>query len=363
MLISTGLNITSQPYSIFIVDQYYGATQGRTLQSTSQNWLIGKWGGQNVFHVNGAWVSYPHPATINSPTISVGTVTGISGQTSYFVNAADQTDSNTPIGGPGSFALGSAGVYSAEYSQADVSEIIAYTRALNTAERRIVENYLSSKYNVGTTTVGAGNQTLGVNDLYSGDLNTSGNFDHEVFGVGRTDASNQQLNSGAGGFGIQVTGGVAANELNDGEFILAGHNGAVPALVDLDPNPEYTGERWSRVWNVDTNGGSADAILGFNFDDAGLGAFFNPDANYQLLYSTDQTFATYQDLGLGFTIDGNDTISFNVPANLLINGYFTLGINLGHVPEPNSMLLILGVLGCGMLRRRKAVAARHAEQE
>lgn len=361
MLISTGLNITgTTPYTVFIVDQYYGANQGRTMQSTSQNWLIGKWQGQNGFHVNGAWVSGPsgHTAGTNAPTIGAGTVTGVPGQSSYYINAINSTDSSAPTGGPGSFALGAAGVYPNEVSNSDISEIIVYTRALNIAERRIVENYLSSKYNVGTTTVGSGNRTLGANDLYSGDLDTNGHFDHEVIGVGRTDASNQQLNSGAGGFGIQVSGGVAPNELNDGEFILAGHNAGLNSIVDISADPSITGVRWSRIWNIDTNGGSADATLGFNFADAGLAPNFDPNATYQLLYSTDQSFSTFEALDLGFTIDGNDTISFNVPAELLLNGYFTLGINVGYVPEPSS----LSLFACGIMclamrssRRRRNV--------
>jgi hypothetical protein len=224
----------------------------------------------------------------------------------------------------------------------DIGEMALFNRQVNLAELPIIENYLSAKYNIAIS-----------GNLYSGD-NAGIDYDRDVFGVGRVNPTNQALNSGSAGFGIQVTGGVAANQLNDGEFVLAGHKTAVASIIDASPVPEFGGERWSRVWNVDTNGGSVDATLGFNFADAGLGAFFDPTDSYQLLYSDDQTFASYQILDLGFTIDPSNTITFNVPANLLINGYYTLGINATFVPEPNSMLILLGVLGCGILRRRKS---------
>ena len=227
----------------------------------------------------------------------------------------------------------------------DIAEIALFNRQVNLAERAIIENYLSAKYNIAI----AGN-------LYDGD-NPGIDFDNNVFGVGRVDGANQALNSGSAGFGIQVTGGVLANELNDGEFILAGHNNATPAIVDLSPSPEYPGERWSRIWNVDTNGSETDAIFGFNFADAGLGAFYDANDTFQLLYSQTADFSSFEILDLPFTIQPGDTITFNVAASYLIDGFYTLGINAYQVPEPGSLMLVLSALGGVMARRRKRRSA------
>jgi hypothetical protein len=70
---------------------------------------------------------------------------------------------------------------SPEEWQGQISEIVMLNRALNPAERIIVQNYLHSKYGV----IGAL-----TDDRYAGDTPANGNFDREVFGIGRFDASN-----------------------------------------------------------------------------------------------------------------------------------------------------------------------------
>ena len=157
---------------------------------------------------------------------------------------------------------------------------------------------------------------------------------------------------GVAGFGIQITGGVGASDLNDGEFIMAGHNGLARDCRSVaSPEPGSAGEIWCRYRNS-----VADA--GFGHDDAGLGANW-PNASYQLLYSDSAVFSNYEILDLDFTIDGNDTISFSLPAEMLINGFYTLGINAAFVPEPSSVWLMLGLLG-GVARRRGRNRSRSA---
>lgn len=324
---TSGANIGNNGYALYV-------NRGDVVPKTLQ---IGKGTGaaaptltQDPFNVDSQFhlTSFRSSATSselrdNGTTLVTGALAGSPTGTNYLIAANAFTSARDYAG--------------------DIAEIALFNREVNLAERPIIENYLSAKYNIAIS-----------GNLYNGD-NAGVDYDRDVFGVGRVNASNQALNSGSAGFGIQVTGGVAANQLNDGEFVLAGHRTAVASIIDASPAPEFGGERWSRVWNVDTNGGSVDATLGFNFADAGLGSFFDPTDSFQLLYSTDSTFASYEILNLGFTIDPSNTITFNVPASLLLNGYYTLGINATFVPEPNSMLLMLGVLGCGLLRRRKQV--------
>ena len=52
MLISDSLSL-SRPYTVFIVNQYYGDTRGRTLQGQDANWLHGLWSGNVSSYADG----------------------------------------------------------------------------------------------------------------------------------------------------------------------------------------------------------------------------------------------------------------------------------------------------------------------
>ncbi len=212
----------------------------------------------------------------------------------------------------------------------NIAEVVVYNGLLNDAERVIVENYLSSKWNV----------PLGANDFYSGDTPAAGDYDRDVFGVGRVNAANETRNSGAAGFGIFAPG------LDDNQWVLAGHKVPVNSLTGADMQPTFL--RWDRVWYVDATG-RPDVTLGFDFSDGGL----TPPAQgvYALLFSPTSAF-NFTVLPVGATVSG-DTVTFNLPGSLLNDGYYTLGI----VPEPASLaLLLVGaafVAGNGRRRRRR----------
>jgi hypothetical protein len=137
-----------RPYTIFIANQYWGNTQGRTLQGVANNWLLGLWNRQ-VGHFAEPWVSDPNNmrAGVNVPVVAdtVGTATS----SSFFVNGEDFTVSSAPLGEPGGLGLVSHGLYPLEVSDADISEIIVYDRALEQSELDAVRTYLYEKY--GTT--------------------------------------------------------------------------------------------------------------------------------------------------------------------------------------------------------------------
>ena len=231
--------------------------------------------------------------------------------------------------------------------QGDIGEVVMINRALNNVERIIVENSLSAKYDLPLSTGG------GALDLYAGDDPLQGNYDSDVVGIGNN-ATNSVTNAGQSGFGIQVTEG----SLGANEWVLAGHETPVNSIVTLDnASPDLVGSRWDRVWYVDkTETDGINATFGFDFEDAGLSAPL-PGSSFQLLYSVDSNFTDgWQILGETFT-QSNGTVTFNLLNASLLDGYYTLGLNIAYVPEPNSLLLMLGVLGCGMLRRRRRIVA------
>ena len=148
-----GLDINTHEYTIFTVDRYSGATTERTLTSYTpgNNWLTGKWDGQNA-HYNGDFV-YNGNDGVDTTTPVVGVAVGspVVPLSQYYLNGLNVTTINTTTGNPRNLALGGAGAFN-EYSDADMSEVIVYDRVLSDAERQAVEQYLSRKYNIATAT-------------------------------------------------------------------------------------------------------------------------------------------------------------------------------------------------------------------
>jgi hypothetical protein len=227
----------------------------------------------------------------------------------------------------------------------DIAEIVVYDRPVSAAERIVMENYLSAKYNVGVPLAGSDN-ALAANDFYAGDTTANGNYDLDVIGLGQ--ASGTTL-SGSSGSGLALSAGASLD--TDGEFVLAGHNVATNALTGADLGGLGNVDlRWERVWYLDTTGG-VDVAVDFDYPQSGLAA---PDAadvlTFSLLYSPTNAF-NFSVLDPGGIYDGNQ-VAFAL-ADGFADGYYTLGIQ--EVPEPGAVVLLLfgGLLAAPLLRRRR----------
>ena len=143
MLISDDL-LVFRPYTAFIVNQYWGDTRGRTLQSRDLNWLHGLWGGNASSYAEG-WVSINRPAEPNFVYVE-DTIGDFGGGSAFFLNGIDRTVSDLPAAEPGRLGLVSEGAFPGEVSDADVSEILIYDRILGDAELTAVRGYLYDKY-------------------------------------------------------------------------------------------------------------------------------------------------------------------------------------------------------------------------
>jgi len=229
-----------------------------------------------------------------------------------------------------------------------MAEVILFSDAKNQAQQIIVENYLSARHNAGGTVVAIVNNTLGVNDRYAGDLASNGNYDYQVFGLGQTTIGVNHLSGGSGGLGLETSA------LDDNEWLMAGNSGVTNSIVGYEDNgnPDIAGSRWAKVWNIDKTG-SMDATIAFDFEDSGL-ATPTAGTSFHLLYSADNNFADGWEILDETLTQTNGTVSFNLLNAALLDGYYTLGLNIGFVPEPSSMLLMLGLLGFVAKRRKRA---------
>lgn len=138
----------------------------------------------------------------------------------------------------------------------DVTEIVVFTTKINSAQRIIIENYLAAKYGL----------TSAANDHYLMDNAGNGNFDYEVAGIGRVDASN--IHNDAQGTGIVKINN--PNNLGDNEFLIWGHDNVSVNANNTSDVPPGVQARMSRTWRASEVGevGTIDVSV----DLAGLGS-------------------------------------------------------------------------------------------
>lgn len=195
-----------------------------------------------------------------------------------------------------------------------ISEIIIYTVTVNDAQRIIVNNYLSAKYNL----------PLSANDKYAGDNSGNGNYDREVAGIGRESSGSNPS------FSASISGGLTISSnsgLDNTDYILAGHASTLNMQYTLDVGG-MTGTanaRWLRIWYVDITNTSTSINCNIEFDmsDGGVGGTVLGNASdYVLLYRAGQT-GNWTELTTGSSIVG-DRVLFN-GYTLVNDGYYTIG--------------------------------------
>lgn len=121
----------------------------------------------------------------------------------------------------------------AQSHQGDFSEVILFNSYISEAQRIIVSNYLSAKYNI----------ALSANDFYDEDT-SGGNFDFDVAGIGQaTDGSNHTDSQGTG-----IVRMYNPSDLTNDEFLFWGRDNKDAQTFSTNTN-NYK-ERISTKWRV-----------------------------------------------------------------------------------------------------------------
>lgn len=198
------------------------------------------------------------------------------------------------------------------------AEIIQYNIALNSAQRKIIENYLGAKYNLTVA-----------NDLYNYEATYAG----EVAGIGRDDAAN--FHDDAQGSAIVRIN--SPNSLDDNDYLVWGHD-EIPLNLNnvVDVDQVIVESRLERVWRATETGevGTVDVT----FD---ITSFLpsNPndfvlliDRNHNGFFDNDVAPQT------GTVTGGGDSITFT-GVNFVDGDFFTLGsIDFQTTPLPIELL-------------------------
>ncbi len=135
----------TRPSTVFMVYNQLGTAQGRLLQSTTSNWLLGPHSSSQGWYADG-WISQtPVKVGVRSISIAVQDV----GDSRYIYNGVDSTQNANYVGTLARPAIGGGeGVYD-QPTNADLVELIIYNRALSASERQQVGSALATRYEVG----------------------------------------------------------------------------------------------------------------------------------------------------------------------------------------------------------------------
>ena len=223
-------------------------------------------------------------------------------------------------GGPGYFMRG------------DICEVIVYDVAVNDAQRIIISNYLSAKYDT----------DLDNYDIYDEDDN--GDYDFDVSGIGRIDAANIHDDSQ----GASMVRILNPTGLNDDEFMFWGHDNASTNATNTTDVPVGVDARIERVWRVSERNSANSSNVNVGNVDMRWDLSFYPTpittGDLVLLIDTDNDGSFTDETGIGGAADlGGGIYEFSSVSGgstgLRNNRRFTIGTtNAFRTPLPIDLL-------------------------
>jgi hypothetical protein len=176
------------------------------------------------------------------------------------------TDGSATPGGHLGIALGKNYSGPASYYNGKIAELFVYSKKINSAERNILDNYMSAKYNMSIP-----------NDMYAFQASHS----YDLIGLG-AEADGSNLN--AKGYSNLT---LSTNSLGAGSYVFAAHNNAGYSSNIVDVPASIVG-RYNQVWRADLAGSPGAVDLSFDVSANPLGL----EDGYILLLDNDGVFAT-----------------------------------------------------------------------
>ncbi len=190
----------------------------------------------------------------------------------------------------------------------NLAEVIFFDRILNEAERLIVQNYLSSKYDISFTTAS--------NDKYAYDAA----YSYDVAGIGEATDGSTQLASSSSIIEFSTTS-FSAND----QYVFTGHDNADASAFGFESTEPVNGltsnvERMAREWRADLSGTSSKTVT-VSIDGSDLPAKSTSSSEYLLFVDSGDAFsnpATY-------TLVDNGSGTFEADITLADGDYITVG--------------------------------------
>lgn len=140
------LNLSSGTSTIMGAARYSGAIRGRVITSKTNNWLLGHWAGSTESFYSEGWVSSAGAGSGDTNwRVYAGTIDVSADVYSFYLNGTLSTSNANGGAGPNGISIGRIGS-GTEYSQCEVSFVLAYNRVLSAAEIQQNFNALRGRY-------------------------------------------------------------------------------------------------------------------------------------------------------------------------------------------------------------------------
>lgn len=218
---------------------------------------------------------------------------------------------------------GSSGIGTGVQNSLDgyIYEVIIYGQALNTFQRILVHNYLSSKYNI----------NISANDLFDGDTFANGDYDYEITGIGQaSDGSNHTDAQGSGIVRIHNP-----SNLGNNESLFIGHDNGALNSKDISDLPDGIESRIARDWYVTETGEVGTVTITIDLSEV-AGSITASDL--RLLIDNNGTYATGATAIGGATDLGGGLYQWT-GVDLENTNHFTIGsVNFSQTPLPVQLI-------------------------
>ena len=265
--------------------------------------------------------------------VANGTTVNANGTTEATITTTANPQTSNNLG------LASIGDNSGNYHfHGDLAELIVFGTNINAAQRIIIDNYLSAKYNIPLTTGG----------IYTQGSVANGSYVFDVAGIGRVDVNN--INADAQGTGIVEM--LNPSNLVDNEFLFWGDDGQAAQATNTTDVPAGVQARFARVWRISERNTANTATVNvgnvdLRFNLSGLGSITASDL--RLLVDADNNGLFNDDAPIsGATALAGNVYQFAaVPGTILTdNSRFTLAtINSTTTPLPVNFVFFNAVAG------------------
>jgi hypothetical protein len=144
----SSLNLSSSNFTIIGATRYTGGLNGRILSGLNNNWLLGHWINSVANYYSEGWVTEAGVGgNDTSWRIYAGTGNISSDNYSIYINGTLNISNNGGAAGPNGLSIGSYAPANIEFSNAQVSFVLAYNRVLTASE--ITRTYDAFKFRIG----------------------------------------------------------------------------------------------------------------------------------------------------------------------------------------------------------------------
>ncbi|MEP5613680.1 MAG: T9SS type A sorting domain-containing protein [Cyclobacteriaceae bacterium] len=319
---------TTDSWSLFVA--YNTNTAAGTLVSragggagSTRQYQLGLFGGNFVQIVGGGTLGTGSAGTGSWQIVA--SLTSTSNTNTFLGGAADITSGaiGSVVEPSENFLLGARNGGASDFYTGDVAEVIAFLGELSTSKRRDVETYLAVKYGI-TLDISTQDYTVGGVSIFD-NTNFSG-YSDDIAGIGLdiSQGLNQTVAESVTGNIVRVSN---ANDLDDGEFFVWGHDNGVTTTTTAQ-TPAGVDNRIRRIWRVSETGDAGTVDISFDINTLGYeGRTFNlltlPSG---ASLPSGLSSATVSTAGTIENIDNVDYVTFS-NINLSDQQYFTLGVS------------------------------------